>query len=525
MSQALSYTHPDYSLHSKEWELMRDAMGGEEHVKALGFKYLKPTAGMVLDGAAAVNRTYENLGWTAYCAYRDRAVFPDHVEIGVETLVGILNSKPTVVKVPKKMEPLLERFTAEGDNFAAAVRKLHAEQLVTGRAGLLIDMPATLSEEHPFPYVALYKAEDIVNWDEGLTDDKVDKLNLVVLKEDIHVRDGYNWTPREQYRSLILQSIDPGEDVGTDNQAYYKYAVSIGHPQADETQFKTPRYSGNPLNKIPFVFVNTKDLASKPDKPPLLGLARMCFTIYRAEADYRTTLYMQGQETLVVIGGILNANSSDSQGEGSDSVRTGAGARIDVNIGGDAKYIGVSADGLEEQRHSLENDHKAASVRTGQLMAPGKASLESGESLKTRLAAQTATLSSIAITAASALERALKMIAEWIGESPAEVRVEPNMQFIQTGIDGQDLVQLITAKNLGYPVSSETLHALALERGITTKSFDEEMSAISSDPEVLKKLAELAGGSLTGNNPVQSAGGPKAGTEGDKTGAGNQPKQ
>lgn len=117
------------------------------------------------------------------------------------------------------------------------------------------------------------------------------------------------------------------------------------------------------------------------------------------------------------------------------------------------------------------------------------------------------------------------MMARWIGENPDEVSVVPNLDFVNATIQGQDLVQMQTAKNLGYPLSSQSLHNVALERGLTKMTFDEEMQALENDPELLKRVAEVSSGSLNGNNPVQSAGGGKKPPVDDKTGAGNQPNE
>ena len=90
---------------------------------------------------------------------------------------------------------------------------------------------------------------------------------------------------------------------------------------------------------IPFVFINSKDLSTIPDKPPLDSLARLALAIYRAEADYRQNLFMQGQDTLVRIG------STFEQDDENKAVRMGAGARLDMPVNGDAMYIGVSGKG------------------------------------------------------------------------------------------------------------------------------------------------------------------------------------
>src|SRR5690606_16749209 len=131
--------------------------------------------------------------------------------------------------------------------------------------------------------------------------------------------------------------------------------------------------------------------------PPLLGLSNLCLAIYRGEADYRQALFQQGQDTLVVIGGL----EYDEQGK---PLRLGAGAVVGVPLGGDAKYVGTEGKGLAEMRQALENDKAAAVQRGARLLTAKGGDRQSGEALRVRVAAQTATLTIMAKTAAAGLE-------------------------------------------------------------------------------------------------------------------------
>lgn len=495
--------HPEYVDLAPDWETIKDANAGQKAVKEKGFQYLPPTAGMVLDGCLEGKEP----GKSNYEAYKMRAVFPDFTNGAIETLVGILDAKPPEIKLPAGMEYLRARATFSGETLISALRRIHSMQLETGRVGILGDMPAgVLDPESAKPYIALYDGTSVINWDVGTTTDTVpDTLNLVVLDESGFERtDQFDWKEVKQYRVLMV--VGGTYKVGVFNEA--------GGLTFVQDQMITPMYRGTPLTRIPFQFINTRDNLPSPDRPPLLPLAEICMTIYRGEADYRQNLYMQGQETLVVIGA-LGTGNLDSGTDG-DVLRTGAGARIDINLGGDAKYIGVSADGLSAQRDALNDDKDLAAVRSGQLLAPGKLSMESGEALKTRVAAQTATLTSIARCSCEGLERLLKDIAEWMGENPEEVAIKPNLDFTNIAIQGQDLVQLVTAKNLGFPLAYKTIHGIAYERGLTKNSFEDELEELKKDPpELIKRAAEMSG-SLEGNNPTSSAGGPKKSTQGRK---------
>jgi hypothetical protein len=268
-------------------------------------------------------------------------------------------------------------------------------------------------------------------------------------------------------------------------------------PAFDSTQMKPPMIRGTPLEEIPFVFVNTKDIIPSTDEPPLATLMRACMTIYRGEADYRQNLFQQGQDTLVLTGDRKKAATEDPATE-DQPVRTGAGSLIEMEMGSDAKYVGVESQGLAEQRSALESDRKRAENKAGQLVdATSGGDKESGVALQMRVAAQTATLNQIALTGAAALEKLLKICAVWMGANPEEVKVTPNLEFATVELDGDTMLKYMTSKQMGFPLALESLHALAVDKGLTKLTFEEEMAKIDTEKPLLPPVT----GTTAGGNP------------------------
>ena len=222
-----------------------------------------------------------------------------------------------------------------------------------------------------------------------------------------------------------------------------------------------------------------------PDKPPLLGLANLALAIYRGEADYRQALFMEGQDTLVIIGDTTDENR-----------RTGANASINLPIGGDAKYIGVNSMGLIEMRQSLENDRAAADQRGGALLDSDSREKESGDALKIRVAARTATLNQIALAGAFGLEQLLKIAAEWMGADPEQVSVTPNLDFAGDELASRSLLELATAKGMGAPISNRTIHDQMSEKDLTKLTFEEELAEIEKDAELMLSIGTNAPGPI-----------------------------
>lgn len=453
--------HPEYSKMFDSWLLCNDSLEGEEKIKKGGAKYLPPKSSHRLDGYPQAGA----VGTEAYNAYLSRAVYPGYFKKAVEKAVGKMFRQEPVIELPKALEPMRNNATLLNESLTDLLRKINVSQLKTGRLGLLGDIKVDVGGVRPI--IAVYDELSVINWDDTAATENDADLRLVVLDESGPVMDDdFTWTHKERFRVLAL-----ADEYGMPS-ALGKYATAI----TDKNDFKglafeTPVYMGDKLDSIPFTFVNASDLSTNTDSPPFLALAQLCIAIYKAEADYRHSLHMQGQDTLVKVGSLDDEEQPQ---------RVGAGAVINVPVNGDAKYIGVSSNGLSEQRESLENDHKKAEAMSGNISEQGN-QRSSGESLKIRIEAITASYTQIAKTGAAALEKVLKDLAQWMGANPDEVKVIPNLKFAEVEFNSKTLVELVQAKSLDAPISNESIHSYLQKQGVTDKGYDEELALIESE--------------------------------------------
>jgi hypothetical protein len=477
---AVDAKHPRWSMRLALWTQMRDTYHGEHAVKAMGQTYLPATPGMALDGLGANQK-----GLREYEAYKTRAVFHDFVREAVQNLVGLLHREPATIELPPEMEPMRESATAEGEGLLALLRKINEAQLTYGRFGMLLEAP---DGEGPaaLPYIAPYNAFSIINWDVGRREQGRERLELVVLDETESERiDGLTWQDTAKHRVLALASEAEAPSSGqTEGElarpAVGEYVVATTRDSREPaaSEFMAPQIAGVKLDFIPFVFVNVNDVVATPGDVPMIGLSNLSLTIYRGEADFRHSLFMQGQETLVVTG----ADETDvGEGDGDGQLRVGGGARIDLPMGGDAKYVGVSGAGLGEQAKALEADKEAASERGARLLPTRDGSAASGESLRVRVAAKTPTLTGIARAGAEALQEILRMAATWRGLNPEDVVVTPNLDFADADVGPEQLVQLVSAKNMGAPLSRKSVHRWMLKNDMTEMAFDDEEAELETE--------------------------------------------
>lgn len=421
--------------------MMRASARGEKAVKEAGEDYLPMPSGF---------RVQADGGRAMYAAYQKRAQFSEIVAPTIRGMIGVIHRTEAQISMPKAMEGLWEKATADGLPLEALHRRITGELLLMGRYSLLAD---AASEGSDLPWLAGYTTEALINWSPA--------RDFFVLDESGLQRDGFLWNQKQAYRVLRLEE---------GRYTVERYANT--EKEGDDAQ-PTMR-GGGALKDIPFVVIGSKDLSVSPDEPPLIGVARAALAMYRLDADYRHQLYMSGQETLVIING--DAPSA-----------VGAGVVLSLKASKedhqpDAKYVGPAGTGIAAHREAIQDERGNAAAAGARLFDTEKKSAESGDALRIRYAAQTATLTSIALASAQGLEKALRHIAIMIGARPDEVIVKPNLSFVEAGLTPREAADLVKLWQDGA-VSYQTLYE-NLQRGeiaSAERSHTEELDLIDKE--------------------------------------------
>jgi hypothetical protein len=498
--EALSSKNPYYSGRELDWVIMRDAYAGERLIKEKGELYLPPTAQQRNEGMA-----FRQPGFASYQAYRMRAVYHELVKPALMAMLGVMHRAPPDIELPSQLDKMRDHATFGGESLPWLTQKINEQQMLMGRLGLLLDV-ADGADAKVLPHVVVYNTEQIINWDSTIiSDNHTRETKFVVLNESAFERQpgGLMWQQVERYRVLAragnVRDIWP--DIQAEDDEYVACEV-VKRASADGEEFKRPSIAGQTLKTIPFVFVGPRDLAPEPDAPVLMPLARIALTIYRTEADYRQSLYMQGQDTLVVIG----------QNPSTDTNRTTVGAfgSIDLPINGDAKFIGADSGGISEQATAIQNDLKRAAQLGAQLLSERGNEAEAGQALAIRVASRTATLTTVAQMGAVGLEQMLRQAAIWKGADPDKVHVNPNLDFADDPALAQDTVYLQTAKNMGLPISRRSIHGWLKKREFTPLDYEEEQKEIDKE-EVLPGIVPGQPGASGRGVPGDSVSFPKPG--------------
>lgn len=482
---ALSSKHPLYGVYAPDWFLMAVTYAGERAVKDAGPVYLPPTGAMIKDGM-----NVNGVGWLDYEAYKMRSIFHEIVQPSVDAMLGVMHRKPPTIELPdvmwekggdaKNQISVVRSFN--GEDLDCVLQNINRDQLRYGRLGLLVDV-ATGAKAGEAPYLLSYTPQTMWNWDatKPFQETGIRKTQFVVLDESSNQRKGgLQWEYQRRYRVLAdLSVVDPSIFPGIENAlpagaGTYVAGEAVNREDEAGLQWVRPSLAGNGLLTLPFIFINAVDLVPEPSKPPLLGLAKLAMAIYRGEADYRDSLFKTGQATLVTIG--------QSNQDPNEMRRIGSNAEIKLPLQGDAKYISAGSDCLEPMASSIQRDlERAAQLGASLLDQKGNAA-ESGDALQIRSAARTTTLTNIAKAGAYGLELALKQAAVFMGADPTKVKVTPNLEFESDVAVALDAVNLMTAKNMGFPLSTRSLHGWAARNDFTSLSYDEEQAELADEP-------------------------------------------
>ena len=283
-------SHPQYEVFREEYELLDDVMAGSARIKAKNDVYLP-----------VPNHTEYNVDSTRYQQYKKRAIFTNITGRMASTLVGLGYLREPKVTLPPKLKMMEEDADGTGLSLLQFSKEVALEVITYGRAGILVDFPSVTDArrrralgDRLRPYLKLYKAQEIVNWNfTGC------RLQFVVLKRQTELLNGYTVTMQPQWR-LLEMSGGNREDFSYGGRYMSRTfkVESIANPSG-----VTPLDSnGRPFERILFHFCGARNNGGRLWGPPLFPVADLNIGLYRNSADAEELAFLSGQPTPVFWG-------------------------------------------------------------------------------------------------------------------------------------------------------------------------------------------------------------------------------
>lgn len=438
--------HPQYTQHAREWQIMRDAL--DDLVKWRGAVYLPMT-----DGMQHLSDQNKALADAIYKSYKDRAIYPLWVKDAIRSMMGLVSRVNLTIELPSRIEYMRENATSDGFGLEQLFMRTVRELLITGRRPLMTDI-----DGEGRAYVALYDAESAINWKTTDQEGRQD-LSLVVFAEsrDTSV-DEFDHDYDLVYR--VLRIVDGRLLVSV---------VDDTNTPIDEGEVEPSDGRGQRLGYIPVVFCGSTDNSPNVDEVPLLTMAKSAIKYYQLSADYYESLHKTAHPQAWA------ATEADVKFE-----TTGPATIWHLGSpNGSVGYLEITGTGIEATAKAMDEQRNAALEAGARVMDAG--GTESGEARKARQNDQTATLSSIVTTAASAIQQSLEYAAEMIGADPGEVSFQVDPDFALNVLDAQMLTSLQNAALAGL-ISSATYWTYVSTGKIPERTWDEEVEYIESQP-------------------------------------------
>jgi len=425
-------THPEYDDNIAMWKKCRVALEGEDAVKAGSIVYLPKLSGQES---------------SSYTAYLMRASFFTASYRTTKGLAGSVMGKPIKYEGVKDDDPTLETISKDGSNMDDLAKLTTEESIGIGKVGMLVD--AAIDSEDP--YVAMYTAENIINWRWSEINGK-QLLTLVVLKEqyeEVDYDDPFKVDMKTQYRTLNLgnpQQIDEEGNIplppspGETGLVYYQEVwreVEDATKKAEsgwkvyETIYPTMRGGRSP-DRIPFEIIEADD-----QKSPILDLVNINMSHYRNSADLEHGLHFTALPTAWMAG--FPANQIWKIGSEVAWTTDDPQAR--------AGYLEFTGAGLKSIREQMTEKEKLMAVLGARLLEQQTLDAEAAETVKLRHSGEACILGSIAGIVERGLQNVLRMIKLWeadIGDLE-KITMSLNRDYNVISISPQMLVSLMQA--------------------------------------------------------------------------------
>jgi hypothetical protein len=468
--------HPEYKARLAQWVRCDDCVEGSDAVKAAGEEYLPRLEGQ-MDTL---------LGAKEYSAYKTRALFYNATSRTVDGLAGLVFRKDTQIEMPlgkTEQATFLSDITQTGVTFDSFAKNVVRAMLTAGRVGILVDRPiAVANETQGDPFLTLYDARDIINWQMDRRAGKI-QLTRLVLREaaaDPNPADPFEPIHLLQYRELFLDNDgvytqqvwrekESTDDQGRKSSEWVKYGAPI-----------IPTMRDKPFDFIPFTVANVSSIQMNVEKAPLLDLVDVNLSHYRSSADLEHARHYTALPTPWVAGF-----------DTSTTLKIGSGtAWVSDNPDATAGILEFQGSGLSECRNALEDKQKMMAVLGARLLEEQKTAVEAADTIKTRTSGEQSIMRSLVATASEALQRALNWMMAWQGLKET-VKVELNQDFIDTRLDPTEQQTLMLAYQAGT-ISFETYY-WNLNRGeMTRPGVTAEQEKALIDAERVDDLAAKA---------------------------------
>ena len=446
-------TSPDFDAHIAEWEMMDDALEGECAVKRNERNLPKPSGMVEAEKIDAAGNKY------LYQNYTNRAQYEHWVRDSLRSMMGLVSRLIPEIQLPSGLKGLEDNATADGFGLKQLFFRMVRQAISHGRVPLVVNI-----DDRGEPYFSTYATRNAINWDTADQGGRQDLVLSVFREFRKKGGDRYSHDCDTVFREFFMQGDVCYTAVRNEAGELIDDERPLGTTGADNRLVKG-------LSYLPVIYCGSTDNSPDVDEVPLLTMARAALKSYQLSADYFTSLHQTSHPQPWVSG----------LDEAVELSVTGPSAAWDLGPSGSCGYLEFQGAGIEAVRKAMDDQKNAALEAGAKVM--DVSGTESGEARKTRQNDQHATLHSIVMAAAEALEQGIRYAAEWKGFDPNQVVFTVKPEFVIPGVDAQVATQLLQAALAGV-ISHESYWLYLTTGKLPERVYADEQARIDNpDPE------------------------------------------
>lgn len=422
-----------------------------------------------------------------YKGYITRAQFFNAAGRTLDGLVGMIDRKPCIVKVPKGMEKYLENVDGKGHTFEQFVEMCCKDVLTTNWGSVLIDMPksdntksqADVEKEGLYAYMTFYKAEASTKW-RWQIDGRKQFLQYVILKEptEVQLEGEFNTEFRDYWRVLQV------DENGNYKQTLYDDKLNI-------LDVVEPKSKNGNFKFIPFKFLSS---TNEPEEPLLSDLINVNLSHYRKTADYENGLHWTGVPTPYERGWLPETKYNPETGEEIPQTPMKLGGTQFLYFPSGTEQVGYlefSGSGLSQLANAMQTDEERMAILGARIIAHEKKGVEAAETAKIHNAAENSVLASFANSRSDDFTWLLWQYLMWnTGKDipREEVSVKINTDYDVSTMSPAELTALVSLWQTGGIAKSDLFKNLKEGEILDADRNLDEMNA-EIDEEQAKRMA------------------------------------
>ncbi|MET4700093.1 hypothetical protein ABIE65_003130 [Constrictibacter sp. MBR-5] len=399
------------------------------------------------------------------------------------TVNGLLGStfrrEPVTRDLPEKLAKRARKITKDNQSFATLTKILVRELLSVGRAGVLLDMGAS---GETAPYLALYKAEQILDWTTDLVDGRV-QLTEVVLAEQrgLPREPGSRRTYITDYRCLRLVYDAETDAMVYESHLYRGDGDTPPNLANDPDEIVRPVNRGKPFNQILFRFFGATSNNPDVEKPPILDIVEVNLSHYRSYAQLEHGRFYTA---LPVYYAPVTAGSSETGGDYYVGPSTVWEVPAGASKPGILEYSGQGLGNLESALRTKEDQIAALGGRL--LGGSGMSSGQSDQQAKLQDRNEQSLLLGVVTATESGLTDLLRHWAIWQdipAEAAATIRADLNADLSDpSGIGARELRAIALMHKDGVLPLSVVFSYLRKAQVVPDWLTEAEFAALLADP-------------------------------------------